>query len=122
MGQWHYPNGTLVEMNETISDIYTSRSQEVVRLHRKENAIMPSGRFHCKISDSTFMNQSIYVNVLHQNIKKEPTSTPSAIAVGAGVVCGLLLVMAGSIILVVFVMRRYFNKIYGGIIEKIKIS
>ena len=108
VGQWYYPNETLVEMNETISDIYTSRSQGVVRLHRKENATMPTGWFHCKILDSNSVNQSIYVSVLpiHHNLKKEPTSTLPAIAAGAGV-CGLLLVTTG-LVLAVFAIRRYF--------------
>ena len=64
VGQWYYPSGSAVEMNETISNIYTSRSQGVVHLHRKNGTNMPTGVFHCKILDSNSMNQSIYVEVL----------------------------------------------------------
>ena len=97
-------------MNETTGDIYTSRSQEVVRLHRKNNAIMPTGVFHCKILDSNFMNQSIYVRILpiHQGLMRDSISSLLAGAAGA-VVCGLLIITAG-LVLTVFAIRRYFKK------------
>ena len=107
MGQWYYPDDTLVEMNETVSDIYASRSQGVVRLHRKENAIMPAGWFHCIILDSNSTNQTLSVRILPipQNVKIDPTSTsPAAVAAGAGV-CGLLLVVAGLVLAIVAIRR-----------------
>ena len=106
VGQWYFPNGSVVEMNETICDIYTSRSQGVVRLHRKNNSIAPTGQFRCEMLDSILTNQSIYVKLITYQ-KSELSNSFLAEAIAGGV-CGLLLIVAG-LVLVVFAIRRYLK-------------
>ena len=79
-GQWYLPNGSAVSLDLN-SDIYMTRGLGVARLHRKNNALMPIGRFQCEIFDSNKISQSIYVRVFHNM----PTSSSPAVTVGAGV-------------------------------------
>ena len=46
-GEWYLPNSYQVQ---EIGEIYSDRGSNVVRLHRKSNAVMPIGVYRCEIS------------------------------------------------------------------------
>ena len=104
VGQWHYPSGSAVD-NDMSADIHTSRDRGVVRLHRKKEATMPIGLYHCKTLDSDFKNQSIYVNITQQESELPSPQQESAVVAGA-VICVLLVVMVGFTVVAVLAIRR----------------
>ena len=65
IGQWYFPNRTLVGDSETSMQgaLYRSRGPSVVRLNRKKNVKMPTGVFHCVIEDGDEVNISIYIGI-----------------------------------------------------------
>ena len=65
-GDWYYPDGLQVHHDGAGGSFYRNRSYSVVRLHRRENTVMPIGIFHCEIPDKNGTNQSIYVGVYPQ--------------------------------------------------------
>ena len=71
-GNWYFPNNSVVG---TSGDVYTTRGYGVVRLHRRSDATMPTGWFHCKIFDANRINQIIFVEI--NNIIETMTSYPS---------------------------------------------
>ena len=48
-GDWIYPDGTPVNGNRTGDDIYRDRRDMVVRLHRRNNVITPTGQYCCEV-------------------------------------------------------------------------
>ena len=57
-GNWFFPNATRVLSD---GDIYRTRGQMVVRLHRRRGG--EEGIYHCEIPDSVNVIQSIYIGV-----------------------------------------------------------
>ena len=105
VGQWYFPDQSAVGSN---GDIYTSRGHGVVRLHRRNNAMMPTGVFHCKIPDASGTNQSVYIRVYYERV----SSSSAAAARAAGAVVGVLLLMllpTTVFVLAIFAMRRYYR-------------
>ena len=113
VGQWYFPDGTEVNTN---NDIYMSRSQGVARLHRRNNALMPTGKYQCEILNSNKTRQSIYVEVYYESTSI--TGSSPANTVGAGVsgavlggaaVGGMLLISvitAGILLAIIYAIRR----------------
>ena len=62
-GEWYFPNGTTVGTSVDGGDFYRNRGPSVVRLNRRNNAMMPTGVFCCEIPDANGTDQSIYVGV-----------------------------------------------------------
>ena len=73
LGDWYYPNGTIVESftinsKKNISEFFSrSRSQRVVRLtvNQVDVYVGPPerGRFYCTVPDANDINQTLYVNI-----------------------------------------------------------
>ena len=61
--EWYFPNGTTVGTSDAGSDLYRNRGPSVVRLNRRNNAMMPTGVFHCEIPDASGTRQDIYVGI-----------------------------------------------------------
>ena len=61
IGNWFFPNGTRVRNVIEQWDIYRTRGQMVVLLHRTGGGV--EGIYHCKILDSMNVIQSIYIGV-----------------------------------------------------------
>ena len=56
LGEWYYPNGSLVPNNAAGEDFYRSRSHnQTIYLNRRNNAWSPGGSFCCEIPDSNDM-------------------------------------------------------------------
>ena len=62
-GEWYFPNGTTVGTSGDGSGFYRNRGPSVVRLNRRNNAMMPTGVFRCEIPDASGTNQSIYIRI-----------------------------------------------------------
>ena len=60
IGEWYFPNGMTVD---SAGDVYRRRSHSVVLLNRRNNAILPSGIYHCEISDKQERFQHIYIGI-----------------------------------------------------------
>ena len=64
-GEWNYPNGVQVRTNGFGDDFYRDRGPRVVRLHRRYDAVMPIGVYHCEIPNGSGTGH-IYVGVYPQ--------------------------------------------------------
>ena len=64
--EWYYPDGSMVRVMGSGDDIYRDRGPSVVRLHRRNSAMMPTGVFHCEIPDASGTSQNIYVGIYPQ--------------------------------------------------------
>ena len=61
LGNWYFPNGTVVFSTGVHSDIYRTRGQMVVRMHRKRGG--EEGIYRCEIPDAMNFTQTIYIGV-----------------------------------------------------------
>ena len=61
LGNWFFPNGTRVPSLGNQWDIYRTRGQSVVRLHRRRGG--EEGIYRCEIPDAMNVNQTIYIGV-----------------------------------------------------------
>ena len=75
LGDWYYPNGSIVEFDVRVYNsnvplgpplFRRNRGQSVVRLWRRKS---PSerGQFRCEIPNAANVNQTIYVNICELN-------------------------------------------------------
>ena len=78
VGQWYFPNQSTVSHNMN-NDIYMtlSRGLGVVRLHRKNNTLLPIGKFRCDILDSDKIRQCIYITVYDDSVSTTSSSLAS---------------------------------------------
>ena len=66
MGEWHYPNGSMVQGNEFRHNMYRTRgvNDGTVNLFRRSNDIIsPFGSYCCEIPDSSGVNQTLCANL-----------------------------------------------------------
>ena len=61
LGNWYFPNGTTVPCAGLGSDIYRTRDQMVVYLHRVRGG--EEGIYRCEIPDAMNVTQTIYIGV-----------------------------------------------------------
>ena len=60
-GNWFFPNKTRVSTRISRWDFYRSRSQMVVRMHRKRDGV--EGIYCCEIPDSMNVTRTMYIGV-----------------------------------------------------------
>ena len=60
-GNWHFPNGTRVPSSGSQRDLYRTRGQMVVLLHRRRGG--EDGVYSCEIPDAMNVSQTIYIGV-----------------------------------------------------------
>ena len=63
LGNWFYPNGSMVGVNKTNQTFYKSRGHSKVYLHRRIGSISPVGKFCCKVPDATHTENTVCVNL-----------------------------------------------------------
>ena len=63
-GEWLYPNNTLVPTSDAGMNFYRDRGSQVVRLHRRNNALSPTGRYRCTIPDASGAMQTLVANIV----------------------------------------------------------
>ena len=64
LGQWVYPNGSVVGTRSDGQDFYVDRGPSVVHLNRRSNAMSTTGLFCCEVPDATAKNTKICVNIV----------------------------------------------------------
>ena len=64
VGEWFFPNMSVVRRKGDGGSFYRDRDQSVVRLHRRHNVMMPNGSFCCEIPDANNEIQSICIEVI----------------------------------------------------------
>ena len=69
-GEWYFPSGASVGTSGAGGNFYRNRGPSVVRLNRRNNAMMPTGVFHCEIPDASGTSQSIYVGLYPEGVGK----------------------------------------------------
>ena len=65
LGNWFFPNGTIVPSSGEQWDFYRTRGQMVVALNRIRGGV--EGIYLCEIPDSMNVTQSIYIGVYTAN-------------------------------------------------------
>ena len=61
VGNWFFPNGTIVPSNGAYRDFYRTRGHMVVGLNRRRGGV--AGIYRCVIPDSMNIPQTIYIGV-----------------------------------------------------------
>ena len=61
IGNWFFPNGTVVPSSGTHEDFYRTRGRMMVALNRRRGGV--DGIYSCEIPDSTNVTQTIYIGV-----------------------------------------------------------
>ena len=63
-GEFYYPNGAMVPIQNVGHSIYRNRGASFIRLNQRGNAVNPPlGRYRCDIIDDTEAKQSLYINI-----------------------------------------------------------
>ena len=73
LGQWFYPNGSIVGTRSDGRDFYIDRGLSVVRLNRRRNATSTTGLFCCEVPDATAASTMICMNVLGKHRHSVPS-------------------------------------------------
>ena len=61
LGNWFFPNGSRVPNSGEQSNFHRTRSQSVVRLHRRRGG--EDGIYSCVVPDATNVTQTLYIGV-----------------------------------------------------------
>jgi hypothetical protein len=67
IGEWQFPNGSVVRKNSDGDDFYRDRGSGVVNLNWRQNARIPPGLFCCEIPDP---DQNACIGVYPENLGK----------------------------------------------------
>ncbi len=51
VGEWYFPDGTVIPQNSSIADFSSSGSTEQVHLNRRNDALAPTGEYSCRVRD-----------------------------------------------------------------------
>ena len=79
LGEWFYPNGSAVGVNDR--EFIKNRDRSVVLLHRREDTTTSTGQFCCEVPDAAYENVTVCINVTESNSYKysSPTMTPASV-------------------------------------------
>ena len=67
MGEWYFPDMSMVRVNGSGDSFFRNRGPSVVRLHRRHDVTMPTGDFYCEVPDANGVDQRIYIRVEGNN-------------------------------------------------------
>ena len=57
-GDWYFSNGARLGFSSGSGDVFQLRGAQRVELHRRNNALSPSGIYHCEIPTNAVHNDS----------------------------------------------------------------
>ena len=62
---WYFPNGTQMGFSGGGGDIFQLRGAQRIDLHRRNNALSPSGIYRCEIptDDGDLVRETVYVGI-----------------------------------------------------------
>ena len=63
LGNWSFPDGSVVRSSNFEGDIYITRGPSVVRLNRRNDAQSPTGVYRCEVVDARGNTQTILVDL-----------------------------------------------------------
>ena len=63
LGHWIYPNDTHVGNRPSRYNIFRSRGDMVVRLHRMNNVVAPTGQYCCEVATMDSLNARICITL-----------------------------------------------------------
>ena len=66
IGEFFYPDGSLVPINNAGQALYRNRDNQLIRLHLRDQASSvstPRGKYHCELPDDCGEMVSLYVNL-----------------------------------------------------------
>ena len=64
VGEWYYPNGTLVGIRKIMgTEFYRDRHTQVVRLNHRQGIFVLRGHFSCEVPDANDVNQIVFANI-----------------------------------------------------------
>ena len=70
-GEWYYPNGSNLTNKLSGRDLYRNRGDEgEVRLNRRNNALFPTGIYHCEVPDARNINRKVLVTLYNGMMKR----------------------------------------------------
>ena len=61
LGDWEHPDQSVVSNRGSGTDLYRNRVSSAVLLHRKNNAMEPTGVFTCEVPDAGGVDRSLYI-------------------------------------------------------------
>ena len=108
-GNWYHSNGSQIPTSDSGNNVYVSRGQGTIRLHRKRNTSMSSDLYHCEIPDAVGITQTLFISVTTTIIPvSPPTSSLITIIIAGGTVVALLLLMVTvTLVLLMIGFARY---------------
>ena len=65
-GEFYYPDGETVLIQNAGHGFYRNRGAQEVRLNRREGVTSPTGRFHCAVPDASGTVQNVYIHLLSE--------------------------------------------------------
>ena len=63
-GQFYYPSGAQVPIQNKGQGFYRNRGNQMIRLNRRETVSSPKGRFCCEIPDARSVKQRMCVTLV----------------------------------------------------------
>jgi hypothetical protein len=66
-GEWLNPDNDMVKTLQSGDDFYRNRGTSVMRLHRRNNAMQPTGLYCCVVDSIVVMNDTTCVNLSEYN-------------------------------------------------------
>ena len=63
LGQWIYPDLSIVSISASNEDFFINRDTSLVRLNRRGNSTSPTGKFCCEIPDANYTLIKMCVNL-----------------------------------------------------------
>ena len=64
LGEWFFPNGTMVPSSGSNWDFFRGRGDKHVRLIRRNDAVSPTGIYQCKVPDASGVMQTIQATII----------------------------------------------------------
>ena len=61
LGDWKSPDQSIVSNNGSGTDLFRTRGPSAVLLHRRNNAMEPTGVFTCEVPDAGGVDRSLYI-------------------------------------------------------------
>ena len=63
-GEFYYPNGLIVPINNSGHGFYRNRGDQEIRLNRRQGITSPSGKFRCEIPTASGEIQNIFITLI----------------------------------------------------------
>ena len=63
-GQFYYPSGAPVPINNERQGFYRNRGDQEIRLHRRSGVVSPTGKYRCEIPDSNMILQNLFIDLI----------------------------------------------------------